>query len=176
MSVLKKEARLTAMLLAKKGTAAPAHTDHRLTKQVMDQFEVYSQEKLSNEFYDINALYMDEAVNVDDDSYDLANAINEIENINAKQKNKLKIAEIPQYNIEEEVTVKSDEGKNVKKNIAGKRIAMTLRMDQQDHLKLRLYAAHTRKSCQEIISDALGIYLEQKEEKYSIIDNNFQKK
>ena len=38
MSTVKKEARLSGMLLARKGAAAPAHTDHKLTIQAMDQF------------------------------------------------------------------------------------------------------------------------------------------
>jgi predicted HicB family RNase H-like nuclease len=40
---------------------------------------------------------------------------------------------------------------------------MTLRMEHDDHLKLRLYAAHSRNSCQEIISEALNHYLNQSE-------------
>ncbi len=166
MSVVKKEARLTGLLLARKGTAAPAHTDHRLTKQVMDQFEIYGQEKFEGEIYDINAIYMEEADNTDNN--DLADAINKIETINAKQNNSVKIIEVPEKNNEEKVSDNSNEGENIKSNIFGKRIAMTLRMDQQDHLKLRLYAAHTRKSCQEIISEALDGYLSHKQEKYNI--------
>ena len=46
---------------------------------------------------------------------------------------------------------------------AKRRIAMTLRMGQEEHLKLRLYAAHSRKSCQEIISEALEMYLTEDE-------------
>ncbi|WP_417624130.1 hypothetical protein [Paremcibacter congregatus] len=42
-----------------------------------------------------------------------------------------------------------------------KRIAMTLRMDEDSHLKLRLFSAHTRKSCQVILSEALELYLDE---------------
>ncbi|WP_138380630.1 hypothetical protein [Luteithermobacter gelatinilyticus] len=43
----------------------------------------------------------------------------------------------------------------------GKRIAMTLRMDKESHLRLRLYTAHSRKSCQEVLMEALEMYFEQ---------------
>ena len=36
MSSVKKEARLSGLLLARKGTAIPAHTDHRLTIQALN--------------------------------------------------------------------------------------------------------------------------------------------
>jgi hypothetical protein len=36
MSIVKKEARLSGILLARKGSAEPAYTDHRLTKQLND--------------------------------------------------------------------------------------------------------------------------------------------
>ncbi|PCI33825.1 MAG: hypothetical protein COB54_02160 [Alphaproteobacteria bacterium] len=52
--------------------------------------------------------------------------------------------------------VKSSQGPG-----AHKRIAMTLRMEEENHLQLRLYSAHTRKSCQVILSEALDLYLAQ---------------
>lgn len=43
---------------------------------------------------------------------------------------------------------------------AGERVAMTLRLEHEQHLRLRLYAAHTRKSSQEIMKDALEKYID----------------
>ena len=57
------------------------------------------------------------------------------------------------------VQKKNDKVPDNRKDVSSKRIAMTLRMEQDDHLKLRIYAAHSRKSCQEIISAALEMYL-----------------
>ncbi|MFQ5346553.1 MAG: hypothetical protein ACE5ED_01755 [Rhodothalassiaceae bacterium] len=39
--------------------------------------------------------------------------------------------------------------------VAGKRIAMTLRLDAERHLRLKLLAAHERKSCQVLLLEAL---------------------
>lgn len=50
-----------------------------------------------------------------------------------------------------------------------KRIAMTLRMEEENHLKLRLFSAHTRKSCQAIISEALDVYLEENNDKIPML-------
>lgn len=50
-----------------------------------------------------------------------------------------------------------------------KRIAMTLRMDGEDHLKLRIFSAHTRKSCQAIISEALDLYLAENNDKIPLL-------
>lgn len=41
-----------------------------------------------------------------------------------------------------------------------KRIAMTLRMNGDDHLKLRLFSVYSKRSCQKILTEALGYYLE----------------
>lgn len=50
-----------------------------------------------------------------------------------------------------------------------KRIAMTLRMEPENHLQLRLYSAHTRKSCQVILSEALDIYLAQNNDEVPLL-------
>lgn len=42
----------------------------------------------------------------------------------------------------------------------GKRVAMTLRLDHQRHLKLRVLAAHINKSSQEVLTLALDEYLD----------------
>lgn len=41
---------------------------------------------------------------------------------------------------------------------AGKRIAMTLRLEHDQHLKLRLFSAHLKRSSQEVMMDALERY------------------
>ena len=61
--------------------------------------------------------------------------------------------------------VSSDKAKSSAEVVDGKRIAMTLRMVEEDHLKLRLFSAHTRKSCQTILSEALDVYLAENEDR-----------
>ena len=169
MSTLKKEARLSGMLLARKGRAAPAHTDHRLTVQVMDQFKKPEPviETAANTGSHVHQSWTD--------------AVNQINDLTRKQYNR--VVTTPEV-IEEPVKTKSVEKinksstkpfksakmptKSVKAD--GKRIAMTLRMGQEDHLKLRLFAAHSRKSCQDIISDALEMYLSKDDNLYSMSD------
>lgn len=148
MSTVKKEARLSGMLLARKGAAAPAHTDHKLTIQAMDQFgskprqsDLVEQARVDNSFNE-----------------EWVEAVSEISALTQKQNNA--VVEAPKVihkNVVESTKPEQSPVKNTVK--AGKRIAMTLRMEQDDHLKLRLYAAHSRKSCQDIISEALEMYL-----------------
>lgn len=40
-----------------------------------------------------------------------------------------------------------------------RRVAMTVRMDEDQHLKLKVYCAHHHKSAQKIIMDAIGNYM-----------------
>ena len=61
--------------------------------------------------------------------------------------------------------VKSSHGPGTRK-----RIAMTLRMEEENHLQLRLYSAHTRKSCQIIISEALDLYLAQNNDEVPLLN------
>lgn len=44
---------------------------------------------------------------------------------------------------------------------SGKRVAMTLRLDQPRHLRLRVLSAHINRSSQEILTEALDSYLDQ---------------
>ncbi|MBT5187769.1 MAG: hypothetical protein HOM01_13250 [Kordiimonadaceae bacterium] len=180
MSGVKKEARLSGMLLARKGTAAPSHTDHRLTVQVMEQFSNLDQQEAP--FKDVNA-------NIEKSSDSFTSAVSEvksirdrqnyntvIENAVATQKTieasnkaevqletaiKKEVSADTNVNLNNDEQVSSDKEHKVsaKKNVSANRIAMTLRMEQDKHLKLRLYAAHSRKSCQDIISAALDAYL-----------------
>jgi len=46
---------------------------------------------------------------------------------------------------------------------------MTLRMEEENHLRLRLYSAHTRKSCQVILSEALDSYLVKNNDKVPLL-------
>lgn len=183
MSSVKKEARLSGMLLARKGSALPAHTDHRLTVQAFD-----AQQKQSS--VEGSARQDFKAEETDHSSF--VDAVKEINDVTKRQYNKsfnelevkaepiVKVAAEPKVEkaVEPKVDVKVepkvvekimvgkvqpvDDGaptENKRADQATKRIAMTLRMEQEDHLKLRLYAAHSRQSCQEIISAALDMYL-----------------
>ena len=169
MSTVKKEARLSGLLLARKGVASPSHTDHRLNVQVMDQFA--SQKQTQPPVFETNFGNDSEG----HDSFDAV--IEEVKSLSKKQSNviagevsfELDTASAKEV-VEKETVIdrslkvqkRETEVKPVSNSSpAVKRIAMTLRME--DHLKLRLYAAHTRKSCQEIISEALDSYLAQDE-------------
>lgn len=149
MSTVKKEARLSGMLLARKGAAAPAHTDHKLTVQAMDEF---SSKKHKSDLVDETST--EQVINGE-----WVAAVSKIAELTQKQNNAVVV---PQEVVRDKVT------KNMA--TAGKRIAMTLRMAQDDHLKLRLYAAHSRKSCQDIISDALEVYLSKDDKVCNISD------
>ncbi len=171
MSTVKKEARLSGLLLARKGVAAPSHTDHRLNVQVMDQFA--SQKQTQPTIHEAN--YKNDSEG--HDNFDAV--IEEVKSLNKKQSNVI-VGDVPvepdavsakevvekETIIERSMKVQKREtevGPVSNSSLTVKRIAMTLRMEQEDHLKLRLYAAHTRKSCQEIISEALDTYLAQDE-------------
>ncbi|HPF47345.1 MAG: hypothetical protein KDF58_06530 [Alphaproteobacteria bacterium] len=159
MSSVKKEARLSGLLLARKGTAIPAHTDHRLTIQALNP--VQHHRALPHPAEDIKA--------EDTDNSRFVEAVMEINNVKKRQYNNVDFDEdaepkatkvIARANIgQHTVQKKNDKVPDNRKDVSSKRIAMTLRMEQDDHLKLRIYAAHSRKSCQEIISAALEMYL-----------------
>ncbi|MCP5381186.1 MAG: hypothetical protein H6912_02335 [Kordiimonadaceae bacterium] len=158
MSTVKKEARLSGLLLARKGSAIPAHTDHRLTMQALNP--VLHHRPLSHPAEDFKA--------EDTDNSRLIDAVKEINNVKKRQYNNINFDEeepkvtkvIAKSNTgQQTVKKKNDKVPESRKEVSAKRIAMTLRMEQEDHLKLRIYAAHSRKSCQEIISAALEMYL-----------------
>ena len=159
MSTVKKEARLSGMLLARKGAAAPAHTDHKLTIQAMDQFGSKTRQ----------TDFVEEASKDEGVKEEWVEAVSEIAELTQKQNNAL--VEPPKVVQKDAVESSKTEQPPVKNTAkAGKRIAMTLRMEQNDHLKLRLYAAHSRKSCQDIISDALEMYLSEEDKVCNISD------
>ena len=64
---------------------------------------------------------------------------------------------------------KSKSAKSSKEPAVCKRIAMTLRMEEENHLRLRIYSAHTRKSCQVILSEALDLYLSENNDKVPML-------
>tara|TARA_R110002073_G_scaffold142283_6_gene294126 strand:+ start:1817 stop:2347 length:531 start_codon:yes stop_codon:yes gene_type:complete len=172
MSSVKKEARLSGILLARKGSALPAHTDHRLTIQAFDAQQ--TQSKVSR------TTHQDFKAETSDHN-GFVKAVKEINDVTKRQYNKVLSATEPK--VEPKVAEKSEVSKapsavKVEKTVlentdkAAKRIAMTLRMEQDDHLKLRLYAAYSRKSCQEIISAALDMYLNEDKKVCGLSDYN----
>ena len=60
---------------------------------------------------------------------------------------------------------KANVTKSVKETVTSKRISMTVRMEKENHLRLRIFSARTRKSCQVILSEALDLYLQQNGDK-----------
>lgn len=44
---------------------------------------------------------------------------------------------------------------------SAKRVAMTLRLDHEQHLKLRLFSAHLRQSSQDVLQLALKAYMDE---------------
>jgi len=197
MSLVKKEARLSGMLLARKGSALPAHTDHRLTVQAVEPVESKQELEQANK----ERAKHEDIVPAESDSGMLVEAVKEINNVTKRQYNKVvgDTVEAPVSKVEAKKSrlnvdvepeteavvnvnnvevrkaspvIKDDvkPTKNVK--LDTKRIAMTLRMEHADHLKLRLYAAHSRKSCQEIISEALDMYLSEDEKVCGLSDCN----
>ena len=181
MSTVKKEARLSGLLLARKGTAQPAHTDHKLTVQAFDPLEM--QQAVRESFHEFEVESSDQSM--------LVEAVKEINDVTRRQYNnavkssgEAKIDKSQEVKVEKKQVVvkkapvaKTEMKKTAppvepKKQVASKRIAMTLRMEQDDHLKLRLYAAHSRKSCQEIISAALDMYLSEDDKVCDLSDCN----
>ena len=45
-------------------------------------------------------------------------------------------------------------------DVGGSRAAMTLRLDEERHLRLRVFSAHSKRSSQDILTEALDEYLE----------------
>lgn len=181
MSLVKKEARLSGMLLARKGSALPAHTDHRLTVHAVEPVQNKKDlQKVGKERENRSDI-----VPAETDTGMLVEAVKEINNVTKRQYNEIidEIEQVPEPKVEAKIEPALETKiatpiigadvtptKNVKPGT--KRIAMTLRMEQADHLKLRLYAAHSRKSCQEIISEALGMFLSKDEKVCGLSDCN----
>lgn len=132
---------MTGALLAKKGTAAPSPAPLSLNQQVLDHFS--------------------RAQNKPDKAAPEKPAVKADENI-PEEKPAVAVDQQP-------LSRKMDFTTAAGNPVAGRRIAMTLRMEREDHLKLRLFSAHTRKSCQVIISEALERYLVENSDKVPIL-------
>ncbi|MCF8474182.1 MAG: hypothetical protein K9G26_05730 [Emcibacter sp.] len=136
---IKQVSRLTGALLARKGAAAPSSPAAIMNQQAINRFAPLQQE----------------VVEKVDSSLDL------VPEKPYKQKNR---------SLEKGIvsTKKINQNKSSHKASANPRIAMTLRMEEDIHLRLRIFSAHTRKSCQVILSEALELYLaENNDEVYS---------
>jgi len=140
---VKQASRLTGALLARKGAAAPSSASLLLNQQVLNRFPA------------------PEIKSPVTDNKESAVKAQQPRGLSEKKRT---------HSVEGEVsTGKSDTTKSLKKPAAGKRIAMTLRMEEEDHLNLRLFSAHTRKSCQVIISEALDCYLRENSDKIPLL-------
>ncbi len=139
---VKQVSRLTGALLARKGSAAPSHETNSIDRQDMNGFL--------------------------EDAIETAKQLNLRQNSVVHGEKQFATIEKPGRSSKAE-PVKADKGKvsskksksakSSKAYAVNKRIAMTLRMEEENHLNLRIYSAHTRKSCQVILSEALELYL-----------------
>jgi len=141
MEKIKKISRLTGALLAKKGTAAPSSAPSLLNQQVLDHFPP-TQNQPDKIALEKPAVKADENI--------------------AEEKPAVAVDQQPS-------STNMDFATAAENSVTGRRIAMTLRMAREDHLKLRLFSAHTRKSCQAILSEALERYLVENGDKVPIL-------
>jgi hypothetical protein len=227
---MKKEARLTGLLLARKGKAAPSPASASMVRPAFEQFENaqeyygsadvgYSEDRQSeneprgNEQF-FNEVQTEEALNVAAQTVRKLSAIREdsarsdgqssdgqgsdgqgSDGQNTSQADDLTVGHNKGLNEGHKASalqrkpalktkvfgkVHSKKTTRESKEVVGKvtkssrstsiistknaaetkRIAMTLRMNGDDHLKLRLFSAYSKNSCQKIITEALGYYLE----------------
>ncbi len=150
----KQVSRLTGALLAKKGSATPSQASLSMNQTVINRFETE----------------YEPAVQVDDNC-PLENAIETVRELTTRQnkpiyteKTSIKEKSIKKGRLSSR---KSKLSKSSKQLAANKRIAMTLRMEEESHLKLRIFSAHTRKSCQVILTEALELYLAENSDRIS---------
>lgn len=63
-------------------------------------------------------------------------------------------------------------GKIAGKKDAGKpdRVAMTVRMDEEQHIKLKVYCAHAKKSAQDVFLEALDAFIESHQDDAEMVD------
>lgn len=174
---VKQASRLTSALLARKGTASPAHTTLSLHQPVINRFatpqdEMEATRKAAIQYSEESHIPTQDQTPTVENECPLEGAIETVKELTNRQKG------IPSDNgivtekssgkkavtvrKEKVSSTKSVSLKSAKKTVTQKRIAMTLRMEEESHLRLRIFSAHTRKSCQEILSEALEFYLEDK--------------
>ncbi len=174
--------RLTGSLLAKKGTAAPSPASLSMNQAVLDRFP-------APEYDPATSTPVGGPGSHDNDS--LESAIDSVKKISIRQNgatpnNKSgKNLDISKEAVSDDsvpdkgkaprgnpsgqksnfgCAPEKQSGKQPKKQVGTKRIAMTLRMEPENHLRLRILSAHTRKSCQVILSEALDLYFMENEE------------
>jgi len=181
---MKKAARLTGSLLARKGFANPSPAVPSLSHpSVIPAASVTPNPGSVTESYDAGH----QEVN---DEAALESAIESVQKLADVQKNAIK-DEKPEVEVAEdkepdqvfsapkpqvptfgrktqtpptgkvETSQKKKPSKTANIDAEEKRIAMTLRMEKDSHLKLRLFSAHSNKSCQEILTEALDAYFQE---------------
>ncbi|MFC7049232.1 hypothetical protein [Emcibacter nanhaiensis] len=147
---MKKEARLTGSLLARKGKAIPSPAAPKFSMPAINRFGHKGQDDTVDEKH--------VAAEAEDG---LANTIETVKKLSEVQGRRSGPSDDKTETTGGKIFGRRKVEKTAPKapKAAGKRIAMTLRMTEEDHLKLRLYSAHTRKSCQEVLTEALDMYL-----------------
>jgi len=148
---VKQVSRLTGALLARKGSAAPTAASAFMNQQAFDRFAAPASGG------DVRTS-LDDAIET---IKEVTGRQNNDEGISQKEKESRQKKSVTSGKVS---TRKSQSGKSSIEPAESKRIAMTLRMVEEDHLKLRIFSAHTRKSCQTILSEALDIYLAENSE------------
>ncbi|VAV99104.1 hypothetical protein MNBD_ALPHA02-1450 [hydrothermal vent metagenome] len=142
---VKQVSRLTGALLARKGSAAPTSASAFMNQQAFDRFAA-------------PAPGGDATTSLDDTIETVKELAGRRNNTSQKEKKSRQKKSVTRGKVSAR---KSQSGKSSIELAERKRIAMTLRMVEEDHLKLRIFSAHTRKSCQTILSEALDIYLDE---------------
>ncbi len=141
---VKQVSRLTAGLLARKGSASPlsgalAMNQNEVNRYLPSKQRSGDQNKVHGMLKNIEGSLANETPILKE---------NEPKHPVAQHKGKVS-------------ATKANITKSVKEPVTPKRIAMTVRMEKEIHLKLRIFSARTRKSCQVILSEALDLYLQQ---------------
>jgi len=153
--------RLTGSLLAKKGTAAPSPASLSMNQAVLDRFP-------APEYDPATPTPVGGPDSHDNDS--LESAIDSVKKISTRQNGSPannesgENTDIPKKSVSADIALDRAPKNQPKKQVGTKRIAMTLRMEPENHLRLRILSAHTRKSCQVILSEALDLYFMENEE------------
>ncbi|MCF6195316.1 MAG: hypothetical protein L3J50_01340 [Emcibacter sp.] len=146
---VKQVSRLTGALLARKGSAAPTPASAFMNQQAFDNFAAPVQSE------DVSTP-LDDAIETIKELTGRQKGAKYNEGVSLKEKESRQKKSVTRGKVS---TRKSQSSKSSIEPAESKRIAMTLRMVEEDHLKLRIFSAHTRKSCQTILSEALDIYL-----------------
>jgi hypothetical protein len=151
---VKQVSRLTGALLARKGSASPTPASAFMNQQAFDRFAAPAPGE------DVQTS-LDDAIETIKDVTGRQSGTKQNEGVSLKEKESRQKKSVTRGKAS---TRKSQSGKSSIEPAESKRIAMTLRMVEEDHLKLRIFSAHTRKSCQTILSEALDIYLAENSE------------